>query len=217
MNCTNLKPQLPLAATGDLSSSELLLIQQHCDQCPGCATELKALQATLQVLTDAGPLAVAQLDVAAVYQDEVQRQARTMRRWRRTALGLSAAAALLLGLFGLSRLEVRFAPEQVVLRWGASVVEEKAVPMFVPPPAPTVAVSEDAETRLTRLEELVLALADDTQGLGSRLSRQERRDRQAADVLAHLARQLDDLRQETRRDRAGLYAALNGQYSPNQE
>lgn len=218
MTCTTLKPQLALAAGGDLAGDELLTVERHCEQCPACAEELKALRTTLQALTDAGPAAIARVDLAAIYQDEARRQARSARRWRRAALGLSAAATLLLGLFGLSRLELRWDAQQLVVRWGDRPdAREKSSPAFVGIAAPNVKALDDAESRLARLEELVLALDEDAHGLDTQLSRQQRRDRQTAEVLVQLAKQLDDLRQETRRDRAGLYAALNAQATPSKE
>lgn len=216
MNCITLKPQLALAALGDLSSPEQEAVQAHCDQCPACAAELRALRATLQVLTDAGPTAVVGVNVTAIHQAEAQRQARAARRWRRTAFGLSAAAAVVIGILGLSRLEWRWDAQQLVIRWGTPGAVEENKSNVVGTTPLRVQPEEDAERRLARLEQLVLALADDAHGFTTQLDQQQGRDRQTAEAVVQLARQLDDLRHETRRDRAGLYAALNAQ-APTKE
>jgi hypothetical protein len=212
MTCDTVRPQLPLAASGDLAAEQLPEIQRHCDACPACAAELKGLQATLQALTDAGPMATATVDIAAIYQTHAQQQTRSLRRWRRTAFALGAAASLLIGLFAVTRLEWQWDAQQLVLRWGPE--EQKPSPEVVAAAAQPVPFKENAETRLARLEELVLALVDDNQGLDTQ---QQRRERLTADALLQLARQLEDLKQETRRDRAGLYAALNAQPTAHKE
>jgi hypothetical protein len=213
MICDSIKPLLPLLATGDLTGEEVEQVHRHCDHCPACTAELKTLHAVLQTLTDASPTSQVQVEVADIYRAEATRQTRATRRWRWSALSLAAAAALLLGLFGLARLEFHLNGQQLVVRWGA-LSNEKSPAAVVVSQQPAVTPAEDAATRLARLEELVLALAGNDRGQDSQLSRHQRL---TDDALRQLAAQLDDLRHETRQDRAGIYAILNANTSSTKE
>jgi hypothetical protein len=215
MTCDRIKELLPLAASGDLAGEELLPVQRHCDACPACRAELRALQMTLRALTEADPKVGARVEVADIYRAEAARQAKSIRRWRWSALSFAAAAALLLGLFGLTRLELRLDGRQLVVRWGATPESsQKPQHDLVASGPPAVTPTEDAATRVARLEELVLALAQNARGLDTQLTQQQRL---TEDALNQLATQLEELRQEMKQDRAGIYALLNANTSSTKE
>src|SRR5580704_683973 len=113
MNCTDARSLLPGLLYGDLSAGMAAPLREHVAHCPACRQHLAELDAQRRALDDV-PTPDVQIDLAQLYRDAADRQARRLRRWRRTALALGAVAAVLLLIFGL-RLEVRVEAHQVVL------------------------------------------------------------------------------------------------------
>lgn len=159
------------------------------------------------------------VDVGAIYQAAFDRQARLARRWRRAAGGGLLAAAGLLVVAVLPRLEVRCDNNELAVRWGPPApVVVAPVPPPPPPPAPDprllAQVKElDARTRqldtltteLHSLKELLLTLAADV----------DERDRKQRDALALLVQHLQAFEasareqfRQTEQTSSALYAAI---------
>ncbi len=161
MNCTQARELLPLALYGELNSEIQATLEEHLKGCPGCREEQAALGEVRRLL-DAAPAPKLQVNLPALYEEAGRRQAKQLRRWRRAALVLVGAAAVLLVAF-LTRLEIRAESHQLVLRWGtpADVGPISNRPSETgerPAPVPTVA---PADMKLVR--DLLHALATDAQ------------------------------------------------------
>src|SRR5262245_7783395 len=176
MNCSQARDRLPGLLYGDLPAAEAAAVEDHLAGCPACRNEHAALRGVRRAL-DALPAPPVEVDLPRLYRAEADRRARQLRRWRRAAVALAGAAAVLLLVVGL-RLELRVEAHQLVVRWGT------------PPPAPPpVARAEARPDRATQeqvqlLGELVHALAGDL----------EARDQRQRGELRRLQAQLERLR-----------------------
>src|SRR5262245_28380911 len=156
MNCTRTRACLAEFVHGGLTPADRKQLEVHLQTCAACRAECSSLQQVGRLL-DRLPAPGTEVDLARLYRDAAEAQQRGLRRWRRVAvaLGIAAAAALLLAL-GL-RCEVRLEAHQFVVRWG--VPPTAVAPP--PPPAPVIeeslagGISPEVEERLRLLGDLV--------------------------------------------------------------
>jgi hypothetical protein len=202
MNCAQVRERLPGLLYGDLDGAEAAEVEKHRTGCPACQKESASLERLRRAL-DAVPAApAAPVDFPRLYADAARLQQRQLRRWRRSALALLGAAAVLLAVVGL-KLELRFEANQFVVRWGAPA--ETAPPPELPPPqhaakadlppAPMVSADE-----WQRIRDLIHAIAADV-AMNNSARRQE---------FDNLELRLDTLQvRSQQRDRlvAALYTA----------
>ncbi len=218
MTCANIENFLPLAATEALSHTERQQVHDHCQACSACAQEWHALQRTLHLLTEGSPCATARVDVAAILSTETQRCQKRIKRWRSVAIGVTAAASILLATLAFTRLEFRWEEKQFTICWGTPQASPAPAQPSPTKESPALAnLTDQWEARFSRVEKLVLLISDDMQAVQTQESQLDRRGRQTAEFVNLLARQLDDLRQETRRDRSALYAAMQPTQQPGKE
>ena len=189
MKCPEVRAALPEFVYGGLSPAVQADVEGHLDGCPECRSEADALRRVRRLLA-AAPAPEVRVDMAAVYRQAAERQARRLRRWRRVALAACAAAVLAAVLAGLSRLEVRIGASELVVRWGPTPAPQMAppaptlpvtAPAPVPAPPPPVDVAA-IEERLRVLGDLTQALADDGR----------ERDYQREQEIARLRQQIRD-------------------------
>lgn len=209
MNCNDLRERLPGLVYGHLAPEETLPVEEHLAACSSCQAEVAALR-QLRPMLDALPAPSVRVDLSRLYQQAFEKQQRRASRWRRAAiLGVSAAAAVLVVAF-LLRLEVRLEGHQMVVRWGTVPANPEVAPApevrpfeekrWTEKPAPA---SLDVEerlrilTELTELHEKAIAKHDRQQQDLPRLKAQ----------LAELERQILIWRDATERDVAALYAS----------
>jgi anti-sigma factor RsiW len=179
MNCSEVRDALPLLLYGDLGADAAAALEGHLAGCPACHQELESLQGVRRLL-DAVPAPAADFDLAALRRRVTGWEEGRVRRWRRAALLLGSAAALLLVSFAL-RLDVRFDSHQAVVRWGNPPAEPVApVPPATGPVAREARPDADTEERLRTLRELIYALKEDGDG------RDQRYQQQLAELQARL-------------------------------
>jgi hypothetical protein len=164
MNCPDIRAALPEFVYGGLAPDARVRLEGHLEQCPDCRREAEALGQVRRLL-GAGPSPESRVDLAAVYRQAAERQARRLGRWRRFALAACAACAAAVALIALSRLEIHVGQSEMVVRWGEPAAPPAPLPTPSPPvapapgpPPPDLAAIED---RLRTLGELTQALADD--------------------------------------------------------
>lgn len=145
MNCEQVQTQLAAYLYGDADKSQRHTIEQHLASCPACTRELAELQGVRGALNQVAAPPV-HVDLAALYRQEGEWQRRRLRRWRRLAWTLTAAAAVLFLILFL-RVEVRWDRGEVVIGWNMAPV--------APPPA----AAPDLTADVNRLRDLVHALA----------------------------------------------------------
>jgi hypothetical protein len=202
MNCTAIRDVLPALLYDDLPPDEAARLHKHLAGCSACKAEYEALRRLRQGL-DRLPAPGVQVDLARLYREAVRFQEGRLRRWRRAAAVMVAAAALVLLAF-LLNLEVRVDGHQLVVRWGSPPEPVAPTPMIVQaPPAPPAISAE--EVRLLR--DLIHALAADV----------EDRDYRRQQALARLQLRLETLQTQTERrladnerTSAAFYTALFG-------
>jgi anti-sigma factor RsiW len=209
MTCNEIREKLPLHLHGDLPAEETALVKHHCETCLACRKELAALRAVGRLL-DAAPMPRAEVNLAQVYAEAMQQQARRARRWRRATIALAGVAALALLVFGL-KLEVSVQAHQVVVRWNsppATVDPDNKLPQDTPalarvvPPSPPV-TAEDMHL----VKELIHAIAADV----------ETRDERQREALNLLVKNLEAFQygdsqrwKATQRDVAALFTVCLG-------
>jgi hypothetical protein len=204
MNCEQLRENLPLLIYGDLSSDAARQANHHLENCAGCRVERDALLSTRQAL-DALPVPEVRVDVAAIQNQALAMQARTLRRWKRFALAAGSLAACLLA-FLLIRPDIRINNGELAIRWAAPAEpprnNEPVTVVHAPPPRDI-----ELEERLRVLSELVKVLN----------LQMESADQKRRDELEVLIARVDLLRiqsqqrwDETNRDVAALYTAQFG-------
>jgi hypothetical protein len=205
MNCAQAREFLAGLLYGDLDAAQAAAVETHRAGCPACQREYASLQHLRRALDAVAAPAVAPVDLPRLYADAARLQQRQVRRWRRAALALLGAAAVLLAVVGF-KLELRVEAHQLVVRWGAPT---EAVPQPEPiapqhadqadlPPAPVVSADE-----WERMRDLIHALAADM-ALSNSARRQE---------FDNLEVRLDALQMRSQqRDRvvAALYTAHFG-------
>jgi hypothetical protein len=197
MNCAKVRTHLHALVYGDLGSAEAAQVETHCVSCAACRKERAALQRLRQSLNTL-PAPTTHVDLSRLYADAAGLQQRQLRRWRRAAVALLGAAAVLLLLLGL-RLEIRVDAGQLVVRWGAA--PEKA---FTPLPpinndvvsAPTTINTEEFQL----MKDLIHALAADGD------TRDRRWQQEVTTLQARLAL-LQERSQQRDRVVAALYSA----------
>lgn len=203
MNCTDARAALPLLIYGELGPQEGAL-RQHLTGCPACRHEYESLQGIRRAL-DAVPTPRVEVDLPRLYQSVADRQAQRLRRWRRIAVALSAAAAVLL-MLAVLRVQIRLDAGQLLVRWGEPPGKQEergggtaAAPVQVRAD-PTAAAETEAQLRL--LSDLIHALKDDGDDRDQRF--QQRLDRLQDHVRA-LQTQADQRWTTTEQDMAALY------------
>jgi hypothetical protein len=135
-----------------------------------------------------------QVDVPSLYQENALQAQRRARRWRRLAVGIGTAAAVLL-IWAFTRLEVHVEKDQLVLRWGPS--REPAPARHAAPPAAERHLPTEEDDRLRRMEQLAQALALDLQTLN--LKHEDDRNRLEAQ-LARARKEIYQIRLMTDHD-----------------
>jgi anti-sigma factor RsiW len=213
MNCAAIHDRLPLLIYEDLQGEEKAAVETHLATCPDCRREYAALQNVPRLL-DQAPAPAPHVDLARLYQEAAERQTRRVRRWRRAALGLSGAAALLaVAVLGF-RLEVRWEAHQLLVRWGSPPVAENTLPT---PPAPVVTPPTEAKAlpegvtpqQFQRVTNLVHAVADLLQDLEQRQYALEQRQHKEA---KQIQQDLDRLRKETAQNWLAFERSVNALY-----
>src|SRR5262245_28368288 len=98
MNCTHIRDRLPELVYEDLAAPEREQLNDHLTQCAECRNELASLQEVRRAL-NAVPAPEVLVNLSALFRRVADVQARSGRRWRRTALVMTGlAAALIVGL-----------------------------------------------------------------------------------------------------------------------
>jgi hypothetical protein len=204
MNCADVRDRLPSLLYGDLKAAEAAEVEKHREACPACQREFEVLQSLRRSL-DTVPAPIARVDLPRLYAEAARLQQKQTRRWRRAAVALLGAAAVLLLVLGL-KLELRLEAHQLVVRWGAapetvsSAPETPTLPQFVHVHPPTPAITSE-EFQL--MKDLIHALAADA----------DTRDRQWQEEVATLRARLAGLQshsQQSDRLVAALYTAQFG-------
>jgi len=199
MHCHDIRAVLPGLLYGDLRPAEALAAQSHLAGCPACQAEFAGLQ-QVSAMLDKLTLPPVRVDVPRILQEAQAWQERSVRRWRRAALGLGGVAAAVV-IVMLLKLEVRVDGQQVVVRWGDVPAAEGPPREHIAPgsaknlpahgntngqqqarPVPP----EVSRADLKLIRELIHALAADVNG----------RDQQQQESLAELQGQVDRLERE---------------------
>jgi anti-sigma factor RsiW len=184
MNCADLRNQLASLIYGDLPADEAAGVEKHLAECSGCERERQAL---IQVkgLLDLPPASLPEIRLASLYRELAERQDRRAKLWRRAVIVLATAAAVLIAILGMSRLELQLSRGQVVIRWGsASRGSDSDADSPAPIQSPISSESQllprlvALEQRSRLLSELIHALADNVQAL----DRREQQDTARLDV-----------------------------------
>jgi anti-sigma factor RsiW len=204
MNCSDVRTHLADWLHDDLTAEQTARLERHLADCPTCRREADAVEHVCRLL-DVVPAPTVQVDLPSLYREAALRQERRARRWRRSALALLGAAALLLLAFGL-RLEVRVEAHQATLRWAPP--PEREVPMPLPerrPPEPVLPVAQEAlaagtPEQMLILRELIHALAAD-------VDRRDHHLQQELVQLRELIRRTGGRLTDTERQLAALHAA----------
>jgi ribosomal protein L29 len=210
MNCEQVRSELASLVYADLPEGVGTAVRGHMQNCESCRSEFDALARVREAL---GACAAPDMhvDLAQVYAGAAGRLARRAALWRRTALGLAAAASIVIACGALAQFELRAGAGQLVITWGdppAALQEPPLVPAAVEVPAdvesrvPTE--SPEAQEDLWLLRELVRAMAAEI----------DLRDRRQHEALARLRTQLSQMEKQAthrftsnQRDIAALYAA----------
>lgn len=133
------------------------------------------------------------VDLARLYRDALDRQARTAGRWRRVAGGVAALAASVLVFALLPKLEVRANGHEFAVRWG-TLPEPEAQPdprvqQLIDEQAKQLAALRAANVKHTELQELLLTVAADV----------SQRDKDQQKRLAAVAKRLGEFEALTAR------------------
>jgi anti-sigma factor RsiW len=194
MNCNDVQVRLAEMVSGTIPESERQAIQAHLATCSACRDEHDSLRGVCAMLRTSSAPAV-QVDVTSVYQESSRRAQQRARLWRRVAIGVGTAAAVLL-IWAVTRLQVHVEKDQLVLRWGPPP-EPSPARHVEPPKAPEHPPTTEEEDRLRRMEQLAQALALDLQSLN--LDHQADRTRMEAQ-LGRLREELHQFRLLTEQD-----------------
>lgn len=117
MRCQEVLDQLPLLAYNELDDVSAARCQEHLAGCAACQAEWKSTQGALRLL-DLVPRQHTQVDLAAVCLRiaREQRHGRVVARW---AIGVAAAAAIVVGVVGTQLLAVNVEPGRLIVAWNA--------------------------------------------------------------------------------------------------
>jgi hypothetical protein len=143
---------------GDLAAGEAAQLKKHCASCAACRKELAGLQRLRQAL-DTLPAPSVRVDLPRLYADAARIQQHQARRWRRAAIALLGAAAVLLLAIGL-KLELRVEAHQLVVRWGTAPEVHAIAPQPPAADARSTATSISPE-EFQLMKDLIHALAAD--------------------------------------------------------
>jgi hypothetical protein len=187
MSCSPIRERLTEFVYGDLTPAEAREVEEHIRSCPACRREEAALAGVRGLLDRAGTPAIS-ADLPGIYRRAAEMQGRRARAWHRAGIGILGAAAAVVIVTMLLRLEVRADARQVVIRWGAPAELPKSpiAPLDVQP-AVSSRSSSEIRDELDILSELI-------QGL---MEQQEVRDRRSAQDRTWFRAQLDELRRQT--------------------
>jgi hypothetical protein len=212
MNCADVRVHLPGLLYGDLRPEEKAALEKHLAECPACRREYTAFQGVRQLL-EIVPTPAVQIDLPRLYREAADRQARRAQRWRRVALWVSSAAALLVAAALGLRLEVRLEAHQVVLRWGAVPERESTAPSSHPQalPAPPfhteTSLAHVTPEQLQLVTALIHALADNVQTLERRQQKEEKQ----------IHKELQQLKQESTQRWTAFERTVNALYLMSQK
>lgn len=131
MTCSEIRDRLALLVYGDLPLQESASVRDHLQACPACRQEEAALRQVRHLL-DTVPAPRVSIDLAGVYRQAAEQQARRSRWWRRTALAMTGVAAATVLLALVLRFEVRMEPHQVSLRWADAPAPLSSAPTPAP-------------------------------------------------------------------------------------
>jgi hypothetical protein len=210
MNCADARPHLPALLYGDLQADVAQRVQAHLASCAACREECQALQGVSRLL-DTLPAPGVEVDLGRLYRTAALQQDRRLRRWRRLAVAALGAAAAVLLLAFLARVEMRFEPHQFTLRWGTPPpIPVRPQPAPSPPREEPVVVaasyvpSPELEEQLSILGELVQTLSSEAELRDDR----SRKDLAAIHLqVRSLQLQIAQLRLTVEKDLSALYAA----------
>ncbi|HMF15306.1 MAG TPA: zf-HC2 domain-containing protein [Gemmataceae bacterium] len=202
MNCTPIRPLLPLLSYGELPANEADAIRAHLADCAACRKELAEFQHVRAAL-GCPKVPVVHVDLPRLFHEAADRQARRVRRWHRAGVAVTGIAAALL-LIAVLRLEIRVETQQLTLRWGAVPVQDLAQAEQVvvrADPAALAALQERVHVLDDLLHAVIIDIAD--------------RDERQAQRLARLFERLEEVRvqngrrwSETERNVAAMHAAM---------
>jgi Putative zinc-finger len=187
MNCSSIHERLAEFVYGDLTPTETREFEEHIRSCPACRREQVGLASVRSLLDQAGTPPIS-ADLPGIYRRAAEMQGRRARAWRRAGMGIVGAAAAVLLVTMLLRLEVRADARQVVIRWGAPAELPKS------PIAPLDVQRAVASRSTPEMHDELDILSELIQGL---TEQQEVRDRQGAQDRAWFRAQLDELRRQT--------------------
>jgi hypothetical protein len=187
MSCSPIRERLAEFVYGDLTPAEAREVEEHIRSCPACRREHAAVVGVRSLLDRTGIPAVP-TDLPGIYRRAAELQGRRARAWRRAGMGILGAAAAVVIVTMLLRLEVRADARQLVIRWGAPAELPKSpiAPLHVQPAVASRSSSE-IQGELDILSELIQGLTE----------QQEVRDRQSAQDLVWFRAQFDELRRQT--------------------
>jgi hypothetical protein len=205
MNCAQAREQLPELLYGELGQAEAAAVESHRGGCPACQAEFSALERVRDTLNALPAAPAAHVDLARLYADASKLQLRRIRLWRRSALALFGAAAVLLVVIGL-KLELRVNANEFVVRWSSQ--PEVVSPAPEPPQAPQVVRIEHAPPTISAEEfqlmnDLIHAVAADVD------TRDRRRQQEVSSLQARFLA-LQDGSQQRDRIMTALYTAQFG-------
>jgi uncharacterized membrane protein YccC len=146
------------------------------------------------------------VDLARLYRDALDRQARVARRWKRAAIGVAALAASVLAVVLLPKLELRANGHEFAVRWGtppeAEVTPDPRVQQLLDEQAKQLAAIRATNAKHTDLQDLLLTLAADV----------DQRDKEQQQKLLTLAKRLGEFEtltarqfQDTEKTNTALY------------
>ena len=117
MRCQEVLEQLPILAYNELDKESAARCHEHLAGCAACQAEWESIRGALSLL-DQAPRRAAQVDLAAICL-RIARQQRRSRIVSRWTVGLTAAAAVALGMLATQLLAVNLEPGRLVVAWNA--------------------------------------------------------------------------------------------------
>lgn len=183
MNCTEIQKQLVTLLYNEATTGQRECIEQHLAECASCREEWESLREGRQFLNRlSASRETPRIDVFALLRSAAVRTERGRRSWKRAALLLGTAAAVLV-LLAASQVQVRVESTHAVIAWGEIPAERPAaVPFNDPWPA------------INRHDQRLAALDDLTNVAARELLRGDQRD---AAKIVRIRRQLEELERQT--------------------
>jgi Putative zinc-finger len=200
MNCSQVRQRLAEFVYADLAPPEAWEVEAHLRSCPECRKDKTAL-AGVRSLLDCGGTVSVPADLPAIYRRAAEMQKRRASIWRRSSIAALGAAAAVLIVAMVLRLEIHADARQVVIRWGTLAERQALSPLEADPAL--------ARSRLPELQSELAVLSELVQGL---TEEQDARERRIAVDRASFRAELDELRRQailhwmaTERDVGALY------------